>query len=296
MSIPRDHHFIPVFYLKGWVNEQEKLIEYSRPYRNRFVAKPVGPRATGFQTDLYAFDECPPELAQYLEAEFLKRADDLAARALQKLLAGDLRPWTNELRSAWSRFTMNFFIRHPDPLAEIKRVTHDNWLRQDEVTRREYERLREPHHPERFEDWVIAQGDNLADRIRINFLQVAMDNERIGNRFNNLKWNVLDLSASPFKLMTSDWPVTRNIEGERMLFMLPISPTAVFTAVSHVDIFERVRRMSPKELATKMNREVVSRARRYVYSVDRSQDQFIANRMSTGMIVPPFFPSLVRGG
>jgi hypothetical protein len=29
MSTPRDHHFIPVFYLKQWVGSSGKLIEYS---------------------------------------------------------------------------------------------------------------------------------------------------------------------------------------------------------------------------------------------------------------------------
>src|SRR5262245_61693076 len=92
MSQPRDHHFIPVFYLKQWANVDGKLIEYSRPYDGRLVSKPVGPRATGFQRDLYAFQDCPPEVAQYLESVFLKRADAQASGALAKLLAGDSAP------------------------------------------------------------------------------------------------------------------------------------------------------------------------------------------------------------
>jgi hypothetical protein len=49
MSHPRDHHFVPVFYLQQWANQDGKLIEYSRPYRNKIVAKAVGqkPPASG---------------------------------------------------------------------------------------------------------------------------------------------------------------------------------------------------------------------------------------------------------
>lgn len=294
MSQPRDHHFIPVFYLKQWANADGKLIEYSRPYRNKIVPKLVGPRSTGFQSDLYAFPNCPPEIAQYLESQFLMRTDNLASLALAKLLSGGAEPWTPDLRSAWSRFTINFLIRHPHPFAEIKMVTHDSWLQPDDVTQLEYERLRQPADPELFEQWVVGQGDNLADRIRIRFIQSAMDNERTGTRLNAMLWNVLDLSASRFRLLTSDWPLYREINRERMLFALPISPTALFTAVTHADIFADLRRTEPETLVRTMNNAVVSSSRLYVYSASRDQDRFISNWMSSEMSVPPFFPSLVR--
>ncbi len=254
----------------------------------------MGPKATGFQRDLYSFLDCPPEIAQYLESIFLQRTDSLASLALVKLLAGNAEPWTPELRSAWSRFAINFLIRHPHPFAEIKAVTHDGWLQPDDVTQQEYERLRQPEDPPRFEQWVLLQGNNLADRIRIRFLQAAMDNMVVGERFNAMLWNVLDLSASRFRLLTSDWPLYREFNGERMLFVLPISPIALFTAVTHREIFENLRRKRADDLVRRINETVVSYARLYVYSTDRAQERFIFKRMSTDMVVPPFFPTLVR--
>ena len=295
MSEPRDHHFIPVFYLKRWANADGKLIEYSRLYRGRFVAKPVGPRGTGFQRDLYAFGACPPELAQYLESVFLNRSDALASLALAKLLSGDEQPWTPQLRSAWSRFAINFLIRHPDPFAEIRAVTDAHWLQPDGITQQEYERLRQPEDPALFEQWVLAQGNNLADKIRMRLIQAALDNEVVGARFNAMAWNVLDLKDSGLALLTSDWPLYKEINGQRMLFTLPISPTALFVSVSHGDIFERLRRMPPEALVKAINKSVVSCARLYVYGTDRSQEQFISNRMSSTPVEPPFFPSLARG-
>lgn len=294
MSQPRDHHFIPVFYLKQWTNADGKLIEYSRPHNNKFVAKPVGPRATGFQRDLYAFGDCPPALAQYLESIFLQRTDSLASLALAKLLSGDAEPWTPELRSAWSRFTINFLVRHPHPFAEVRAVAHDRWLLADDITQQEYERLRRPEDPLQFEQWVLAQGNNLADRIRIRLIQAALDNEVAGARLNAMLWNVLDLSGSGLRLLTSDWPLYREIDRERILFALPISPTALFTSVSRAHIFDDLRRMRPDQLVRRINTSVVSCARLYVYSADRSQEQFVSNRMSSTLVAPPFFPSLVR--
>jgi hypothetical protein len=67
---PRDHHFIPVFYLKQWASSTtNKVIEYSIKHCN-FIAKPVGPKKTGYQTDLYSFPELPPDTAQHIEDVF----------------------------------------------------------------------------------------------------------------------------------------------------------------------------------------------------------------------------------
>jgi hypothetical protein len=296
MSHPRDHHFLPVFYLQRWANQDGKLIEYSRPHRNKIVPKPVGPRATGFRRDLYAFQHLPAELALYLEDKFLKQADYKASVALAKLLSGNAEPpWTPELRSAWSRFVINTLIRHPHPFEEIRAVLHDGWLEPDGVTQQEYERLRQPEDPQTFEEYVHNQGDHLADRIRIRFLQTALDNERAGARLNNMNWNVLDVSGANLRLLTSDWPLYREINGERMAFMLPISPTALFTATTHPDILRDLQTMRPTELVRTINVEVVSQARLYVYSRDRLQDRFVFNRMSSKMQPHPFFPSLARG-
>ena len=80
MSIPRKHHFIPVFYLKQWATGG-KLIEYAKK-RGRFIWKSVGLDATGFQRDLYSFPELPSPDAQHIEKVFLNYADQKAAHAL----------------------------------------------------------------------------------------------------------------------------------------------------------------------------------------------------------------------
>ena len=294
MSIPRDHHFIPIFYLKKWMGADGKLFEYSRPYANKFAVKRVGPGGTGFKTDLYTFPNCSPEIAHHLEAVFLMETDNDAAKALQKHLIGDNQIWTLEQRSAWSRFINNFRIRHPDTFAEVKAAVNFNWLRGDAATEKQYALLRQPHHPPTFEEWVRSQGNELEARIIVRLLQTVLDNEPAGGRVNQMLWNVLDLSASRFGLLTSDWPLYREFAGERKLLMLPLSPTVIFTAATHRNIFEKVRKQRPDDLVRVVNEYVVSTARRFVYSNDNRQERFISNRMSTAKEMPPFYPSLVR--
>ena len=146
-NAPRDHHFIPVFYLKQWVNPASKrLIEYSIKH-GKFIAKPVGPRGTGFETDLYSFPELPPNLAQYVEAEFFKFVDDKAAIALQKHLRGETGGWTNELISAWSRFLIGMHLRHPDAMQELRPAAVSIWKNSGPKFPEQYEPIRKPKDP-----------------------------------------------------------------------------------------------------------------------------------------------------
>lgn len=39
MSIPRDHHFIPAFYLRQWCGAGDKLVEYTIKHR-KLIPKP----------------------------------------------------------------------------------------------------------------------------------------------------------------------------------------------------------------------------------------------------------------
>ena len=70
MSAPRDHHFIPAFYLSKWTKPPEgKLVEYTIK-NNKLIDKPVGPRSTGYERDLYSFPELPPESAHISNRNF----------------------------------------------------------------------------------------------------------------------------------------------------------------------------------------------------------------------------------
>jgi hypothetical protein len=118
MSVPCDHHFLPVFYLGQWASHTDgKLIEYTIKH-NKFIAKRVGPRGTGFETDLYSFPELPNEAAQYLESVILQDSDNKASIALRQHLRMSSDPWGVEIRSAWSRFLLGLILRHPDVMKE----------------------------------------------------------------------------------------------------------------------------------------------------------------------------------
>ena len=75
---PRNHHFIPVFYLKQWASSlTKKVIEQQQTARQRRF-ETVGPRKTGFQTIFTLSRQLPPEVATHEEV-FLPTSDNYAA-------------------------------------------------------------------------------------------------------------------------------------------------------------------------------------------------------------------------
>ena len=286
---------MPVFYQKRWCNDVGKLVVYSQPRLGKIVTSDVGPEATGWEKDLYAFLGANPELQQFLETKLLRRADELAALAVAKMIKEGPGSLTFDERSAWSRFVINSMIRHPEAFAEVRAGIERRWMDPDAETQAEYEKLRSPTMPPLFLDWVIAQGDNLAARIRIRLIQGILDNELNGRRLNAMRWRLLDVSKSDFKLLTSDSPVLKEVNEPKILFVMPVSPTVAFAATTHQDVMENVQNTSPNQFVKTVNLHVVGRARKYVYARDRNQHPFIMNHIMQHQEMGPFFPSLARG-
>ena len=86
----------------------------------KLIAKPVGPRSTGYERNLYAFPELPPDATQFMEEVFFAYADQKASDALDNHLGIATYPWTSELVSAWSRFIIAIHLRHPDAMPHLR--------------------------------------------------------------------------------------------------------------------------------------------------------------------------------
>jgi hypothetical protein len=294
MNAPRDHHFIPAFYLKQWVDKNGKLIEYTRK-GGKLIAKSVRPRSTGYERDLYAFPELPADAAQFIEQEFLAYADQRASDALDNHLGAAAYPWTSELVSAWSHFVIAIHLRHPDAMPELRDAAKAIWDASGADSEARYQAIRKPTDPPSF-DAYIALRDPLAPvKMRVNLIIKALDNDIVGAHVNKMPFAIIDLSASPHRLLTSDRPVELfNLEEPNGILAIPISPSKMFVAANDDATFDKLRRANPGKLACDANTFVVGRARRFVWAQDTSQERFIANRMSTKMEPTPLLPNIGR--
>ncbi len=109
-------HYNPAFYLKPWAGPDNKVCEFSRPYKEVNALR-KHPKATGFEEDLYAIHDLPPDRRHMLERDFMKPLDQYAYNVLKVLLADGELNLTVKERDAWSRFILSLFQRTPERVA-----------------------------------------------------------------------------------------------------------------------------------------------------------------------------------
>lgn len=296
MSKPRDHHFIPVFYLKQWASSSsQKLIEYSIKH-GKFIAKPVGPRGTGYETDLYSFPDLPPEIAQHIEDVFLRSSDNQAALALQRILEWDKSVWPPEMTQAWARCVMHLLLRHPDVIAEMRKATKGIWKATGVEAQQRYEiEIKKPADPDTFEEYVLRSDPHVVTKSFLNMIIRALDSETIGNAIIDMNWKVIDVTRSSKTLLTSDRPVIiRNLGNSDGWIALPITPTKLFFAVKSEKTIEMLTKGTTLALVERINEQIVVRARRYVWARDPWQEWYIRRNMGSHKEPTPLFPGLAK--
>lgn len=292
MSTPRDHHFVPAFLLKQWAGPNGNLVEYTIKH-NKLIAKSVGPHSTGYEFDLYAFNELVPEVRQYIEQEFFNYADNIASIALQRHLSSSREPWPAELLSAWSRFLIGIHLRHPDAVTELRAAAQSIWEGSGEASQRAYQAVRKPEDPATFDEYLGARDPLIAAKMRMNMVIKSFDNDILGTHVNGMKWAVVDVSASPIKLLLSDRPVEfSNLKEPRGFVSMPISPTKLFVAANSPAGLSNLRQVKPREIVQHVNLFIVGRARRFVWAQDETQRRFIENHMSKNLEATPLFPGI----
>jgi hypothetical protein len=260
----------------------------------KLIAKPIGPKATGYQFDLYAFPELPPEQSQFIEQKFFDYADRTASDALELILASaPFSSWSVELRSAWSRFIIALHFRHPDAMPELRSAAQSIWKGSGEKSQQQYERIRKPEDPSTYDEY-LTQRDPLGHaKARVNLIIKSFDNDILGRHLNNMFWAVLDLADVKYRLLMCDRPVIFSKLKEPIGYVsLPLNPTKLFIGMNDRKTLDIFRSMKRHEIVRNTNKFCVRRARKFVWASERSQEQFIKNNMSKDMEPTPLFPNI----
>jgi hypothetical protein len=148
--------------------------------------------------------------------------------------------------------------------------------------------------PPTFDEYLSLRDPLAPIKMRVNLIVKALDNDIIGAHINKMPFAIVELSASPNRMLTSDRPVEMfNLKEPNGLVSIPISPTKLFVAANDEATFDKLR-TNPGELVSHVNTYVVSRARRFVWAQDRSQERFVENRMSTKPEPTPLLPNIDR--
>jgi len=69
--------------------------------------------------------------------------------------------------------------------------------------------------------------------MKVNLIIKVFDNEIVCTHLNQMRWGLIDVSAGPHSVLTSDRPVgIFNMKDPKGMVTLPISPTKIFVAVN----------------------------------------------------------------
>ena len=276
--MPEKNHYIPEFYLKRWLGGNDRRLSvYFRHPRGCAVAR-RHPAGIGYKIDLYTLPGVDLGIATYLEREFFRVTDNLAAKSLAAI---ENRAWQMDVdvRSGWTRFVTSLLHRNPELIERSLRTVS----RYIDICRPLYERAylekRDASHPPTFEEfWDAIRRDVLA-RTWINLVQRSIDNFRVGTLFNQLSWRVLEVGGS-YTFLTGDRPIimTNGMARPESHLAIPIGPRRLFVAAADPGIHESIGRRDADQLVAFVNDLIVRQAREFCVGVDSSHLQFFSNR------------------
>ncbi|WP_461325144.1 DUF4238 domain-containing protein [Bradyrhizobium diazoefficiens] len=270
------HHYIPVFYLKQWRGADRRVIEFSRPYKDKVKPRKVDPDGTGYVRGLYRLPGVTDQFAEVIEQTFFKRVDDQAAIALQKLLRNEMQDWSIDLRKSWTLFLMSLFMRSPKIVSDALTAITDGLPQQWAEIQKQWAK----DNPE--EPLLEDFNSTLAQQYSLLALRRFIANDELGLLILSMIGGTMDLSQTPYRLVTSDRPVvmTDGLGYTTSHLALPLSPTMLFVATNTQEMMNELQAIGSHDLVRNCNRWTVRHAVKYVWAQDHSHDELIEREMS----------------
>lgn len=267
-----DHHYIPIFLLKNWVDERGKLLRYRRNGAGQVVSKRLAPKSVCRERHLYLTEGLPPEHAQQVEMLFMQLVDSEAAKVHELMLVGDVRDLTNQQCSDWGRFVMSLWFRTPLDVHGLRGAV---------------DLLFSP----RARGTIIDADPNIemppeaASHLQMEVIRRVIDDPERGTEFINMKWAIATVK-NVREFYVSDWPLCLPDGGwlgqSDSYVTLPLAPDRLFVAAKSRAKLNAIVGLSDRELIMRQNRSTVRHADSFVGAQTKQGAKFIENNFATG--------------
>ncbi|HWE86327.1 MAG TPA: DUF4238 domain-containing protein [Terracidiphilus sp.] len=284
MSEPKDHHYVPVFYLSRWEGPDGCICRFSRPYGNEVKAMRVVPKGTAFEAELYRTHGLPPDQAQTMEKDFMAKIDDDAAKALTLLEKGlPGKGLTSAARNGWSRFLVTQMLRAPRDIAQLKSSVKQDWNLNAKALRERYAAIKSSSDPATLEEYIARQNPAYEDEFAFSIARTLMEHSIICNLLNEMHWCVLDDPQECDPLLTSDNPVwmTPTLTKDDGFLWVAIGPRRLFAASVKPETQRRLQAQPRGELVKNINKITVQHAERFVYGQTEDMLPFVQEHLSS---------------
>lgn len=268
MNEPRNHHYIPEFYLSRWARADGRVAVFSRP-RFKVSVSWRTPEYTGYEPGLYSLVGASPEVAQILEKIFMARViDDEAAKALAFVIDHKGRGMTADHAVRIVHFILSLRARHPAAIDLIRREGERVLLAELESDPSQYEALRGPDDPPDLKTFAMQRFSLKIQNFGLLQLPELITNKDFVLRVSGMHWRMVDCSSAGIDLVTGDRPAYIKgslIEGQ-CLVLLPASPTLLLVLATDVHLLNAATRGRPPDVVRRANIACISHAAQRVYA------------------------------
>lgn len=247
MKHPKDH-YVPVFYLKRWSqNNSDKKLFSGRYFQDTKKIQWTSrtPSGTGYERNLYG----------EIEDIFFKPLDNDACNVLKKLEADDIvSPIKLDLgekdHNSWAKFILGLIVRMPDKVKNIQ----DGFK-------------------------SVALDIDIAR----NEIPNIIKNERSVKDLRSLTWVFARVNTN-LELITCDNPLIfkpNNLSHPDRVILLPMSPKHFFLATSKENIARLEK--DPRKMVANINIEIIKNANKRIYARNKYsiKDNFIIKHWCT---------------
>ncbi len=279
MSEPTDHHFVPVFYLRGWCANDGRLHVFSRPH-DRVVSSRLGPAHTGFERGLYSLRETPTADRQVIEKFLAVRVDTPAAEVLKRIKSAGLSALSPSDWERWAVFMLSLRARSPEAMEDLCATVPGAFredLDSDPALRAEYDRRKRADDPELPSQWVARNMPGRMEDGGQFLLPKIIGNAAYVRRLAGASWRVFDVSESNVGLLTSDRPLVLrgSLMGDFRVFV-PLDPSTALVATNDADALRKIGGHTPNRLSRALNLDTVRQASKRVYASHGGHLHFVA--------------------
>ena len=277
------HHHVPQFLLRSWAAERDGKVQVFHLDIPRVPSSRLNPEYTGYEDDLYAFDQ--PQVfgleRQALEEDHFRHVDDRAAVVLQGMMDTGLACLTKEDLGYWHFFLMLFRLRNPDAVSDLS-VKGSSHLRASlETQPEEYQKIAKSSDPTNFTEWTEENFPGLIENFgKLYLAKITRQLLHTDELKSMLCW-LCDFGDQANHLLLADRPCifTHGLAHPDLTIVLPIGPRKAYIAAKTERIAHLLQRQRSKSLMSQINESSLAQAKKYIWALDNTPRRFICKRL-----------------
>jgi Protein of unknown function (DUF4238) len=281
MATHVQQHYVPRFLLAQWHSGSDNKLTQFQWLRGEIRVDRFNARSVAKENHLYSqrLHESSPNVT--VERDFLgPHIDEPAAAVHKRILSDGHEGLDDQQRFEWSRFVLSLLVRTPEMIDFMRRAGRQLMGQALDEQPDGMLHLRQHDPTTTLKRWAEVNRPHLMEDVGVRTLPAVLTSPQLNHRILEGTWSTMSLEDSNVDALISDNPVVYLGDiKEGFSFMLPISPKRAFVVCSSPSDTAKVVEMKRTGLTKSVNRRLVQRAKRYVYSTGLQHELLIRKHL-----------------